>query len=134
MTVREAIKKSDAQETLHGAAIDAADQMIEKGEKVRHAVIADCNVADSRASGVLAVTTHRVLFCSGMVSQQLLLGDCVGLGDITGKTPGTMKISAEGSAIIVELGREQLVTLQSAILDAVADYPNQPPIDFRSGK
>ena len=111
--------------------MDAADQMIQKGEKVLHAVIANCNVDDRWTSGVLIVTTHRVLFCSEAVSQQLLLGDCVGLGDIAGKAPGTMKISAERSAIIVELDQERLAALQAVILDAVADYPNQPPVDFR---
>lgn len=134
MTIRDALKKSGTLEALPGAAIDAADQMIETGEKIRHAVIANCSTNDNWASGVLVVTTHRILFCSGTVGQQLLLRDCVGLGDIAGKAPGTMKISAEGSAIIVQLDREQLAMLQSVILDAVADYPNQPPIDPRAGK
>ncbi len=134
MTIKEALEKSGTLEALPGAAIDAADQMIEMGEKVRCAVAANCSVADMWANGILAVTSHRVLFCSGTVSQQLLLRDCVGLGDIAGRAPGTMKISAEGTAIIVELSKEQLEALQSVILEAVAEYPNQPPIDFRPGK
>ena len=65
MTIKEALKKSGTLEALPGAAIDAADQMIEMGEKVRCAVAANCSVADMWANGILAVTSHRVLFCSG---------------------------------------------------------------------
>lgn len=134
MTVKEAVKKSGTPVALSGASIDAADQLIKPGEKVLHAVAANCNVDDSRVNGALVVTSHRILFCSSTLgkvwSRHILLADCVGLGDITGRMICKMKISSETMAIIVELNRDQLAALQTAILDAVANYPNQPPIDF----
>lgn len=134
MTIREAIKKSGTPVALAGASIDAADQLLRPGEQVRHAVVANCDVDGSRVNGVLAVTSHRILFCSSTMgkvwSRHLLLGDCVGLGDITGKLICKLKISGDGSSVIVELSRDYLTALQAAILDAVAEYPNQHPIDF----
>lgn len=138
MTVREAVKKSGTLVALSRASIDAADQLIKPGEKVVHAVAANCSVDNKRVNGALVVTTHRILFCSSTLgkvwSRHILLGDCVGLGDITGRLIGKMKISSENTAIIVELNRDQLAALQAAILDAVASYPNQSPIDFSIGE
>lgn len=134
MTVKEAVKKSGTPVALSGASIDAADQLIKPGEKVLHAVAANCSVDDSRANGALVVTSHRILFCSSTLgkvwSRHILLADCVGLGDITGRMICKMKISSETMAIIVELNREQLTALQTAVLDAVANYPNQESMDF----
>lgn len=134
MTVKEAVKKSGTPVALSGASIDAADQLIKSGEKVLHAVAANCSVDNSRVNGALVVTSHRILFCSSTLgkvwSRHILLDGCVGLGDITGRIICKMKISSETMAIIVELNRDQLAALQAAILDAVANYSNQLPIDF----
>lgn len=136
MTVREAIKRSGIPIALSEASIDAAEDLIARGEKVAYAVIADCTVTDQgKASGALVVTSHRVLFVSENHSTSLLLRDCVGVGDITGKAPSKMFLTSEGTEISIELtDRKCLTALQAAVLSAVADYPNHAPIDFPADK
>lgn len=132
MTVREAIKRSGTPVTLPGVPIDAAEELIARGEKVTYAVAADCTVTgQGKASGTLVVTSHRVLFVSENHSTSLLLKDCVGVGDITGKMPSKMSLASEGTEISIELtDRKCLTALQATVLSAIADYPNHTPIDF----
>lgn len=137
MTVREAVKKSGTPVALSGASIDAAENLLAKGEKVVYAVVANCTVTgQSKASGALVVTSHRVLFCTSTLgkvrSTSLLLQDCVGVGDITGKMLSyRMTLTSEGTEISIELADKTcLAALQTATLDAIADYPNHSPIDF----
>lgn len=137
MTVREAIKKSGTPVALSGASIDAAENLLAKGEKVAYAVVANCTVTgQSKASGALVVTSHRILFCTSTLgkvrSTSLLLQDCVGVGDVTGKMLSyKMSLTSEGTEISIELTDKKWMTaLQTATLDAIADYPNHSPIDF----
>lgn len=135
MTVREALKKSGIPVALSGAVIDAAEDLLARGEKVACAVVADCTVTgQSNASGVLVVTSHRILFVCENHSSSLLLQNCVGVGDITGKMPSKMSLTSEGTEISIEMAdRKCLTALQAAVLSAVADYPNHAPIDFPRG-
>lgn len=135
MTIRDAIKKSGTPVALSGASIDAADALIRAGEKVCFAVIANCtSPGTGRASGTLAVTTHRILFCTSTIgkvkSDAFLLSDCIGVGDISKGLICKMDITSEGKTITVELAKKQISMLQAAVLDVVAEYPNQLPIDF----
>lgn len=137
MTVREAIKRSGTPVALSGASIDAAEDLLARGEKVTYAVVANCTVTgQSKASGALVVTSHRILFCTSTLgkvrSTSLLLQDCVGVGDITGKMLSyKMPFTSEGTEISVELtDKKWLTALQAAALAAIADYPNHAPIDF----
>lgn len=135
MTVKDAVKKSGTPVALSGASVDAAKVLIQPGERVCHAVVANCAVDDgAKASGALVVTTHRILFCPGTVdttsSFYLCLEDCVGVGDITGKQVGSMHIISAGHTITVELSHDLLLSLQTVILNAVAAYPNQRPLVF----
>lgn len=137
MTVREAIKKSGSPVALSGASIDAAENLITKGEKVAYAVVANCTVTgQSKASGALVVTSHRILFCSSILgrvhSTSLFLQDCVGVGDISGKMLSyKMSLTSNGTEICIEMtDKKWLTALQTATLDAIADYPNHSPIDF----
>ena len=135
MAVREAIKKSGIPVTLSGASIDAAEDLLAKGEKVVYAVLADCMVTgQGKASGVLVVTSHRILFVCENHSTSLLFQDCIGVGDITGRTPSKMSLTSEGTEVSIELTDKKCLTaLQAAVLSVIADYPNHTPIDFPRG-
>lgn len=136
MTVQEALKKSGIPVALSGASIDAAEDLLARGEKVAYAVVADCTVTgQGKASGALVVTSHRVLFVCENHSTSLLLRDCVGVGDITGKMPSKMSLTSESTEISIELtDRKCLTALQATILSVIADYPNHSPIDFPADK
>lgn len=136
MTIREAVKRSGTPVALSGASIDAAEKLLQKGEKVCHAIVSNCtSPATGRASGTLVVTTHRILFCTSTLgkvqSDASLFCDCVGVGDISGGLIRKMDITSEGKTITVEMSdKKQMATLQAAILDAISMYPNQVTIDF----
>ena len=136
MTIREAVKRSGTPVALSGASVDAAEQLLQRGEKVCHAVVANCTTPDTgRASGAFVVTSHRLLFCTSALgkvrSDALFLRDCVGVGEISGGLIRKMDVTSEGKAFTIELAdKKQMATLQAAILDAVAAYPNQSAIDF----
>lgn len=131
MTTSDAVRKSGTHASLAKESVFAAQRLIQKGEQVCHAVVGNCTVEGHRkACGTLVVTSHRIIFCTKAWYSQMLLGDCIGLGDITGKLLSKMTITSAGSSITVELNRDFLAALQTAILAAVEDYPNQPPISF----
>lgn len=136
MTVRDAVKKSGTPIALSGSSVNAADKHLAAGEKVLHAVVANCTLPDSaKLSGCLVVTTHRVFFCNSTLGNEkfihFLFGHCIGIGDITGKTILKMPITVDGSQIVVELAnRAQLAELQTSLLNAIETYPNRSPIDF----
>ncbi len=135
MTTTDAVKKSGTHISLARESVFAAQRLIQKGERVLHAVVGNCTVSNhSKACGTLVVTSHRIIFCTKSWHSQMLLGDCIGLGDITGKLINKMTITSAGSSITVELSRDYLTALQTAILDAVASYPNQQPIDFSASE
>lgn len=73
---------------MNRAHIEAAEKMLAPRESVLYAFTANCRTAHGASNRIIVLTGHRLLFVVGIVKppqcDAFSLGDCIGIGDITG--------------------------------------------------
>lgn len=119
---------------MNRAHIEAAEQMLATKESVLYAFNGNCRTANGVSNRLIVLTGHRLLFVAGIVKppqcDAFSLGDCIGIGDISGGLVKKQDFVCGDSRITVEATKEQLQALTEKTLAAIEAYPNQPSIDF----
>lgn len=116
--------------------IEAAEQMLSTKESVLYAFNGNCRTSHGASNRLIVLTGHRLLFVAGIVKppqcDSFSLGDCIGIGDISGGLVKKQDYVCSDIRITVEGTKEQLQALTEKTLAAIEAYPNQPAIDFPS--
>lgn len=119
---------------MNRAHIEAAEHLLAAKESVVYAFTGNCRTVHGASNRLIVLTGHRLLFVAGIVKppqyDAFSLGDCVGLGDISGGLIKKQDIVCGEKRVTVEATKEQLQTLTEKTLAAIEAYPNQPTIEF----
>lgn len=118
--------KPDMMNRVH---IEAAEKMLAPRESVLYAFTANCRTVLGVSNRLIVLTASRLLFVDGIAAppqcDDFSLGDCVGLGDITGGSTKAQDYVCGDRRITVEGSKEQLQTLTEQTLAAIEGYASQ---------
>lgn len=114
--------------------VTEADRALEIGERIRFAMPSAFTVEGIAYAGIVSVTTHRLLCCSS-VNRNLVLvsipfSRSVGIGHETGLLMKQLPISCDSVYVIVKASGNNIATLRNSLLNAIEAAPNQNPIGF----
>ena len=114
--------------------IEAAEKMLAPRESVLYAFTANCRTSHGASNRIIVLTGHRLLFVVGIVKppqcDAFSLGDCIGIGDITGGLISKQDYVCDDQRITVEASKDRLQALTEKTLAAIEAYPNQPALEF----
>lgn len=115
-----------------------AEKMIHPKELIHFAGLFDCNINGNYQDNRLVIlTSHRILFVNGFASPPHKLayefGNCVGIGNITGKgLTKRIDITCSENHVTLSGKAGDLRKLLSLSLDTIEAYHNQPAIQFEA--
>ena len=113
------------------------DLQIEDGERTKGAWHVTFSVSESFHSGIVAVTTHRLLCCScvanNLIVATLPFSECIGVGEESGRLQKQMPVHCEGADVIIKASGTHTAQIRSKLLDAIEAAPLQKPLDFSPG-
>lgn len=111
------------------------DLQLEQGERTEGAWQATFAVGESFHSGIVAVTTHRLLCCNcvanNLIVASLSFSACIGIGDESGRILKELPVHCEDVHVRIKASGEHIAQIREALLKGIEEAPLQAPIDLR---
>lgn len=111
------------------------DLQIEDGERTKAAWQAAFSTDKEFHSGIVAVTTHRLLCCScvanNLIIASLPYAECIGIGDEHGRILKVLPVHCGDVHIEIKASGEHIRQIRDAIFKGIEAAPLQKPLDFK---
>lgn len=118
----------------YSESVREADYALALGEQVNFALLSSFMLDGNKYSGVVAVTTHRILCCSSVNHNTTFVtlpySACVGIGNTKGIIFRNLPIVCDNISVDVKAAGIDIDLLRGNILTSIEASPNQKPIAF----
>lgn len=120
--------------SAYSEAVREADYALALGEQVNFALLSSFALDGRQYSGVVAVTTHRILCCSSVNHNTTFVtlpySSCVGIGNTKGIIFRNLPIVCDNITVEVKAAGLDIDLLRGNILTSIEASANQNPIAF----
>lgn len=120
--------------SVYKDAVRETDYALAMGESVNFALLSSFTLDGKQYSGVVAVTTHRILCCSSVNHNTTFVtlpySACVGIGNTKGIIFRNLTIVCNNISVEVKAAEIDIDLLRGNILTSIEASANQSPIVF----